>query len=100
LDVGNTVLLTTVPFKHLASTLLGPAFAGVDWDNSSRQYLDAYQAQLPLDSTNVDYYRVRRSINALIEGYRGHQLWQHPAIRRDLIDFIHQFTGVRITLPG
>jgi Ser/Thr protein kinase RdoA (MazF antagonist) len=36
LDVGNTVLLTTVPFKYLASTLLGPAFAGVDWEMGSR----------------------------------------------------------------
>lgn len=100
LDVGNTVLLTTVPFKHLASTVLGPDFAEVDWEMGSRQYLDAYQAQMPLDCTNVDYYRVRRSINALIEGYRGHQVWQHPAIRKELIDSVHQFTGIRITLPG
>jgi len=100
LDVANTLLLTTLPFKHLASTILGPAFASVDWEMGSRLYLDAYRAQLVLDSTNLDYYRVRRSISALIEGYRGHQLWRHPSIRKDLMDFVHQVTGIRITMPG
>ena len=99
IDVANTVLLTTVPFKHLGSALLGPNFASVDWELGSRQYLDAYRAQIPLDSTNLDYYRVMRSIFALTEGIRGHQVWHHPAIVNDLIASIHQVTGIRITMP-
>jgi len=99
LDIANTILLTTVPFKYLASSLVGPDFASADWEMGSRLYLDAYRAQLPLDSTNVDYYRVRRSVHALIEGFRGHQVWHHPLIVQDLIEFIYKVTEIRITMP-
>jgi aminoglycoside phosphotransferase (APT) family kinase protein len=99
LDIANTILLTTIPFKHLASSLLGPDFASVDWEKGAQLYLDAYRAQFPLDATNVDYYRVRRSIHALIEGFRGHPVWRHPSIAQDLIEFIHRVTGIRITMP-
>jgi aminoglycoside phosphotransferase (APT) family kinase protein len=99
LDIANTIFLITVPPKHLASSSVEPDFASVDWEKFSRLYLDAYRAQVPLDSTNVDYYRVRRSIHALIEGFRGHQVWQHPLIVKDLIEFIHKITEIRITMP-
>ncbi len=99
LDIANTLLLTTVPFKLLVSSVLGPNFASVDLEGASQLYLDAYRAQFPLDSTNLDYYKVRRSIHALIEGVRGQQVWRHPLIVKDLIDIIRKVTGVRITMP-
>ena len=99
LDIANTILLTTVPFKHLASSLLGPNFASADLERASQLYLDAYRAQLPLDITNIDYYRVRRSIHALIEGFRGHQVWHHSLIVKDLIELVHKATEIRITMP-
>jgi aminoglycoside phosphotransferase (APT) family kinase protein len=99
LDIANTILLITVAFKHLSSTLLGPEHASIDYDLISRLYLDAYRTQLPFDATNVDYYRIRRSIYALIEGFRGHQVWQHPLIVKDLLECIYIVTGIRITMP-
>ena len=99
LDVANTLFLTTVPFKLLVSSVLGPDFASVDLERTSQLYLDAYRTRLPLDSTNLDYYKVRRSIHALVEGVRGQQVWRHPMIVKDLIDIIHKIAGIRITMP-
>ncbi len=99
LDIANSILLMTVPFKHLASSLLGLDFESVDWEMGAQQYLDAYQTEIPFDGTNVEYYRVRRSIHALIEGFRGHQVWHQPLIVRDLIGFIYQATDIRISIP-
>lgn len=99
LDVANTLLLMTVPFKHLAPALLGPGFTAVDWEMGARLYLEAYRAERPLDGTHLDFYRVRRSIDALIEGTEGHQVWQHPAIAQDLVELVHAITGIRIAVP-
>ena len=75
---------------------MGPDFASVDWELGSRHYLDAYRAQIPLDSTNLDYYRVMRSLFALTEGIRGHRVWHHPAIVNELIESIYRVTGIQV----
>ncbi len=97
-DVANTLVLTTVPFKHLAPTL-GQAFSSVDWDVAAQMYLDAYRSHRPLDSTHLDYFKVRRSVLALIQGVEGQKVWQHPGIVHDMIEYVHKITAIRITMP-
>ena len=97
-DVANTILLTTIPFKHVASTL-EQDLSFVDWEMAAKLYLDAYRSQRPLDGAHLDYYRVRRSVDALIQGVEGQKVWQHPLIVRDLIEYIRKITGVQITMP-
>jgi aminoglycoside phosphotransferase (APT) family kinase protein len=60
MDVANTVVLTTMPFKHLAESL-DQDFSSVDWEMAAKLYLDAYRSKRPLDSTHLDYYKVRRT---------------------------------------
>jgi len=88
LDVANTTVLTAVSAKHLLG-LEQPEVA-------IEMYLDAYQAERPLDLRYLDYYRVRRCIYALLEGAEGHQVWQHPRIVQDLIGYTREITGIRI----
>ena len=99
LDIANTIFLTTVAFKHLSSTILEPEHVPIDCELISRLYLDAYRAQFLFDGTNLDYYKTRRSIHALLEGFQGHQVWRHPSIVKDLIECIYKDTGIRITMP-
>ncbi len=89
LDVANTLKLMTVYYKHLA----GPGSKSIDWAALSRQYLDAYRAWFPLDITNMDYYRVVQYLVALYDGMTIQAL-RHPLIIKDLIEFIHQVTGI------
>ena len=98
LDIANTLVLTTIPFKYLASTL-GQDLSAAEVEMAAELYLDAYQAQRSIDSTYLDYYRVRRSVHALIQGVEGQQVWQHPLVVGDLIEYIHRITGIRITKP-
>jgi aminoglycoside phosphotransferase (APT) family kinase protein len=100
LDIATTILLITIASKHLASSISGPDLASVDWEMFSRRYLGAYRTQLSFDGTNIDYYSVGRSIGALVEGSQGNQGWRHPLIVKDLIEFIQEITGIRITIPG
>lgn len=98
LDVANTIVLTTISSKHLfSSTEWG--FSSVNWEQAAQLYLDSYQAQRPLDTTHLDYYRVRRCVNALAQGVDGQKVWQHPLIVKDLIEYIHRITGIRMTIP-
>jgi aminoglycoside phosphotransferase (APT) family kinase protein len=92
LDVANTILLSMVPAKHLLSV--------PEVDEFPEAYLDAYRAHRPLDLTYLDYYRARRCIIALMEGARGHQVWQMPAVVEDLVEQVHNATGIRMTPPG
>lgn len=92
LDVANTIKLITVYYKHLS----GPASESIDWEMLSQQYLDAYRTQLPLNITNMDYYRVVQYLVALYDGLVMQTL-RHPLIVKDLIEFIHKVTGIRIT---
>ena len=78
LDIANTTLLTTIPFRHLGSSILGPQVASADFEKGVQMYLDAYRERLPLDLTHLEYYRARRGILALIEGVRGQTTWRHP----------------------
>jgi aminoglycoside phosphotransferase (APT) family kinase protein len=105
-DIANTIWLLSVAYKLLTSGLgpeiksaFGPEFASVDWDRFSQQYLDAYRELLPFDTTNIGYYRVKRSIEGLIEGFRGQEVLRHPKMVDELIEFIHQVTEIRITVP-
>ena len=99
LDIANTMVLTTISCKHLASSVMGPDFPSVDWEMISRLYLDAYRSHRRLDSTHLEYYRVYRSVNALIQGFEGYEGWQHPLMVKDLIEYIHNITEIRIAMP-
>jgi aminoglycoside phosphotransferase (APT) family kinase protein len=96
-DIGNTLVLSTLASKHVLASMDG--VAAVDWNLFGDQYLAAYRTRLPLDDTNLDYYRVRRCIQALIEGVEGQHVWQHPGVISDLLATIHDITGVRLRLP-
>ena len=96
-DVANTLVLTTIPIKHLID--LPKEVAAIDWNLAAEQYLLAYQQHRELDQTNLNYYRVRRCLLALIEGSEGQKVWQHPLIVRDLLGYIQEITGIQIELP-
>jgi aminoglycoside phosphotransferase (APT) family kinase protein len=96
-DVANTLMLITIAFRHVGASM--ERFSSVDWDLMADLYLAAYRAHKPLDGTNLDYYRVRRCVLALIEGFNGQQVWQHPGIVRDLLAYILDITGIRISVP-
>ena len=95
LDIANTIKLITVSLKYVSG--LYPE--STDWEMFSRLYLDAYREQFPLDSTKLDYYRVLRCLVDLYDGSRGHQFLRQPLLRKDLLEFIHKVTGIRITMP-
>ena len=97
LDIANTVVLSTIPFKHLAPTL-GLDLAGLNFDDFVESYLAAYQTEQSFDQSKLDYYRVRRCVNALIQGSEGQAVWQHPLIVKDLLDYIHGVTGIQVTM--
>jgi aminoglycoside phosphotransferase (APT) family kinase protein len=97
-DVANTIVLTTIPAKYLTASMEG--FESVDWNLFVESYLSAYQTHSQLDSTNLDYYRVRRCLMALIQGNEGQKVWQHPLIVEDLVGYIHKITGIQITVPA
>lgn len=92
LDVANTIVLATIPAKHL--------FSLPEWDQFAGMYLDAYGAHRALDLEYLDYYQARRCVSALLEGVRGHQVWQLPAVVEDLVERVCSTTGIRITPPG
>ena len=97
-DVANTLVLITIPVKHLIE--LPEEIAGLDWDFAAEQYLLAYQQHRPLDRAHLDYYRVRRCVRAFIEGAEGQIAWQHPLVVQDLITYIHKITGLQIDRPS
>ena len=97
-DVANSLMLITIPSKHVLASMDG--FPSVDWDLVADLYLAAYRARRPLDSTNLAYYRVRRCMLALVEGFGGQKVWQHPLIVRDLLAYVHDITGIQITMPA
>jgi aminoglycoside phosphotransferase (APT) family kinase protein len=97
-DVANTIVLTTIPAKHLTASMEG--FSTIDWDFVAELYLSAYQKHKDLDHTNLPYYRVRRCLMALIQGVEGQKVWQHPMIVADMVDYINRITGTRIKAPS
>jgi aminoglycoside phosphotransferase (APT) family kinase protein len=98
IDIGNTIVLITIPFKHVAPTL-GFDFSNVDFQDVAEIYLQAYQSEKSLDRTHLDYYRVNRCANALMEGAQGQPVWQHPLIVRELRQYIYSATGISLRLP-
>lgn len=97
-DVANTLVIITIPAKYITASLEG--FASIDWNLVAETYLNAYQSEVKLDRTNLAYYRVRRCLMALVQGVEGQKIWQHPMIAADLARYIHQITGVPITVPA
>ncbi len=97
-DVGNTMVLITITSKHLASSM--GDFSSVDWNLMADLYLAAYRTHGSLDDANLDYYRVRRCVMALVQGFEGQKVWQHPLIVRDLLAYIFDITGIQITMPA
>ena len=96
-DVGNTLVLLTIAFKHVAASMEG--FSSVDSDRMAERYLAAYRARRTLDGADLAYYRVRRCVRALVEGAEGQEIWQQPPIVRDLRACIHQLAGVQLRMP-
>jgi aminoglycoside phosphotransferase (APT) family kinase protein len=92
LDVANAIVLGTIPAKHL--------FPQPGWDKFPEMYLDAYGAHRPLDLRHLDYYKARRCATALLDGARGNRAWQILAVVEDLIEQVHNVTGIWITLPS
>jgi hypothetical protein len=70
------------------------------WDLVADLYLAAYRTHRSLDDTNLDYYRVRPCVMALVQGAEGQKVWQHPLIVRDLLATILDITGIQITMPA
>lgn len=97
-DVANTMMLLTIPYKRLAASIDG--FPSADWDLVADLYLTTYRDYSSLDGTNLDYYRVRRCLSAIVEGAEGQKVWQHPWIVKDLLAYIHTITGIQITIPA
>jgi aminoglycoside phosphotransferase (APT) family kinase protein len=97
-DIGNTMVLITITSKHVAASM--GDFSFVDWDLMADLYLTAYRAHRSLDDTNLAYYQVRRCAMALVQGVEGQKVWQHPLIVRDLLAYIHDITGVQVTMPA
>jgi aminoglycoside phosphotransferase (APT) family kinase protein len=97
LDLAATIVLITIPVKHLAPKA-GIDFSSVDWRLFEQLYLDAYQAEIPLDRSHLDYYRAMRCVYALVEGAEGMAFWRNPSILKDLLECIHSVTGIPIRL--
>ena len=97
-DVANTMVLTTIPSKVIATQ--DERFAAVDWERAAQLYLQEYLSQRALDTANLEYYRARRCISALQQGADGQRIWQHPLIVRDLVSYIHAVTGLRVEIPN
>ncbi len=94
LDVASTMQILKVKAKYLA----GSEFSSVDWKMSAQLYLEAYQAQIPLDNKKMEYYRVLQCLGDLIGGLWSYEL-RHPLIVLDSTNFIQEITGIRITMP-
>lgn len=99
LDIANTIVLSKIPFKYLAPTL-GLDVSAINFETFIEAYLDAYQMEHALDQSHLAYYRVRRCVNAFIQGAEGQVVWQHPLIAQDLLAYIRSVTDIQITMPG
>ncbi len=97
LDIANTIVLITIPFKHLAPTL-GMEISNIDFEKFAEVYLNAYQAEKSINIAHLDYYRVRRCVNALFEGAQGQSSWRHPLIIKELLEFVNSITGIHIRI--
>jgi aminoglycoside phosphotransferase (APT) family kinase protein len=97
-DVANSIVPITISGKNLAASM--GDFGSVDWDLMTELYLDAYRSLRALDDTNVGYFRVSRCVMALVQGFDGQKVWQHPMIVSDLLAYIYDSTGIQITMPA
>jgi aminoglycoside phosphotransferase (APT) family kinase protein len=97
-DVANSLVLIAIPSKHLVAST--GDFSSVNWDLMADLYLAAYRTRRALDDKDLDCYRVRRCVMALVQGVEGQKVWQHPLIVRDLLATILEITGIQIAVPA
>jgi aminoglycoside phosphotransferase (APT) family kinase protein len=93
LDVANTIRLITM-IQHLSV----PGAESIDWDAFLRKYLDAYRSHLALDLSHIDYYRVVQNL-VFLHDNGNMQALRVPSLIQETLAFIHQITGIQITLP-
>jgi hypothetical protein len=98
LDIAFTLMLSTIPFKHLAPSL-GMDVSALDFERFADQYLRAYRAERAFDGTHLEYYRTMRCVRALMEGAQGQAVWQYPPIVKELREYIQSITGISIEMP-
>ena len=104
LDVANTLLLLTIPGRHLAPELVGlgmrPEAAALDPDVVAARYLAAYRSGRALDTTYLEYYAALRALTVLVRGALGAANYRHPRVVADLVARIRGVTGVRVPPPA
>jgi len=97
-DVGNTMVLIMIAAGHLFGAEAG--LGSIDWELMVRRYLQAYRSCRDLDGANLDFFRVRRCVAALVQGAEGQRAWQQPLVVRDLLEAIRDVTGVQLDVPA
>lgn len=96
-DVANTLVLVSIPIKYVSASWEG--FAGIDWNVAAEIYLKAYLEKRELVKENLDYFKARRCLFAIIQGAKGQEIWQHPMIVKDLIACFKDVSGIQIVMP-
>lgn len=91
MDVAFTTVILNVAIEHI--------FPDIVTADISQKYLEAYCAQRPLDLANFEYYKVLRSVTALVDGAEGQELWRLPPVLRHLVEYIYSVTGVEVRPP-
>ena len=93
-DVANTMMLLTIPGKHLAADwqhLLDPNSPTMNPEEMADIYLQRYLSLRPLDLSRFTYYRVLRCAVAL-----SLKIYQVPALLADLERYILEQTDIAI----
>ncbi len=98
MDVASTIWLISIVYQRQAGKV-DPAFASYNWRMFSRRYLEEYRKQLPADDAKLEYFQVLRSIAAFRDAARGQALFRDPGLVKDIVDFIHEATGILIKVP-
>lgn len=88
-DVANTIMLLTIPGRHLM---------GSDAKLRAEPYLASYRSHRPLDDANLGYYGVLRCLTALVRGFLGAPIYQHPRVVEDLAAYVREISGVEIPI--
>ena len=96
-DIADTIVLSAVPFPQIAPAL-GIDPTTLDLEAFVQTYLDAYRGRRPVDGTHIPYYRVRRCVQAIVEGLYGHEIWKHPQVEQQLCEYVAQVSGITIRL--
>jgi len=98
LDVANTIWLITFPFKYVILET-EPELASIDWDDFAEQYLAEYKEHVSLNSGNINFYKVLRSVRSMWAGHRGQELFRNPEIVKSIAAYVNEVTGISIETP-